>query len=61
MSDHDGVYEVLFDKRPNEVLVLGAECAEFGDTEIFFIDAPADELGMTGGGGGVGVLNFDEA
>lgn len=43
------VYEVFADEGLYEVLVLGAECAEFGDAGVFFVQAPVDVLGVAGG------------
>jgi len=45
---------------PTKFVVLLAQRAELGDAEVFLVEAPAGELRLSGGCGGVGVLHSDE-
>src|SRR5262249_33677094 len=61
LLDDLGIDELGVEQRCHEVLVLLAEGAEFGDAEIFLVQAPSGVLGRPGRRCGVGVLDPDQA
>ena len=60
-SDHLGVNKASGDQCVDEILVFLPEGAQLRDTQVFFVEAPSDELRFSRWGGCVLVLYFDQA